>query len=278
MMHSRKPGARLLIKALRVLDNTPKRIAPGCVGRHNLADCIPPPSRAAECKRFMSTYTTLDPLQRVMVAISSAIQAAQDPGRADLVAAVGETTGEFAYIKIRNRMQRSESGRKILRLRPRMTDAALAHVHELPVGTFGGAYAQFMRKRGFAADDRPPVQYIKDQELAYVAARAREVHDLWHVLFDCPTTVFGELALKGLEFVQTGLPVAALSVLGAQWRLSPRDRQLLWKVHMPWALKAGAAAEDLMSLQYECHFQDDLTELRRSWNIVVAPSRQRRVV
>ena len=35
-----------------------------------------------------------------------------------------------------------------------------------------------------------------------MVTRAREVHDLWHVLFDCHTNVFGELALKGLEFVQ----------------------------------------------------------------------------
>lgn len=224
-----------------------------------------------------SSFTLLNPLQRAVVAITSAVQAARDPGRADLVAAVGETTGEAAFATMRNRMQRSASGRELLRLRPRMTDATLAHVYTLPANTFGGAYAQFMRKRGFAADDRPPVRYIEDSELAYVAARSREVHDLWHVLFGCPTTVFGELALKGLEFVQTGLPVAAMSVVGAQWRLSSHDRRLLWQEYMPWALKAGASAPDLISLQYERHFQEDLTELRRSWNIVIAPRRKRRV-
>jgi ubiquinone biosynthesis protein COQ4 len=28
------------------------------------------------------------------------------------------------------------------------------------------------------------------------------VHDFWHVLTGCHTNVFGELALKALEFVQ----------------------------------------------------------------------------
>jgi hypothetical protein len=28
------------------------------------------------------------------------------------------------------------------------------------------------------------------------------VHDLWHLLFDCRTSVLGELALKAVEFVQ----------------------------------------------------------------------------
>jgi ubiquinone biosynthesis protein COQ4 len=45
-------------------------------------------------------------------------------------------------------------------------------------------------------------RFVDDQELAYVITRMREVHDFWHVLFDCHTNVFGELALKALEFVQ----------------------------------------------------------------------------
>lgn len=31
-----------------------------------------------------------------------------------------------------------------------------------------------------------------------------QVHDFWHVLTGCHTNVFGELALKALEFVQVG--------------------------------------------------------------------------
>eukprot|EP00951_Prasinocladus_malaysianus_P042861 scaffold526757_cov21-Prasinocladus_malaysianus.AAC.1 len=46
------------------------------------------------------------------------------------------------------------------------------------------------------------VRFVDDPELAYVAARSREVHDFWHVLFDCHTNVLGELALKAVEAVQ----------------------------------------------------------------------------
>ena len=72
----------------------------------------------------------------------------------------------------------------------------------LPQGTFGRAYGDFMAQRGFHADDRPPVRFVNSEELAYVAIRNRETHDLWHVLFNCRTTVLGELALKAVEFVQ----------------------------------------------------------------------------
>ena len=85
-----------------------------------------------------------------------------------------------------------------------LQDEVLGAATDLPAGTFGHAYGQFMGRRHFKADERPPVRFVDDAELAYVAQRARETHDLWHVLFDCPTTVCGELALKGLEFVQVG--------------------------------------------------------------------------
>lgn len=81
----------------------------------------------------------------------------------------------------------------------------MQYAQSLPAGTFGHAYGEFMRRRSFLASDRPPVRFIDDEELAYVAQRSREVHDLWHVLFNCKTTVLGELALKAVEFVQARL-------------------------------------------------------------------------
>ena len=59
-----------------------------------------------------------------------------------------------------------------------------------------------MGARRFAADERPPVRFIDDPEVAYVATRYRQVHDFWHVLFDCHTNLLGEAALKAVEFSQ----------------------------------------------------------------------------
>jgi hypothetical protein len=43
---------------------------------------------------------------------------------------------------------------------------------------------------------------------AAAAWHGPQVHDFWHVLFDCHTNVFGELALKALEFVQVCISFA----------------------------------------------------------------------
>jgi ubiquinone biosynthesis protein COQ4 len=153
----------------------------------------------------------------------------------------------------------------------------------------------------------PPVRFIDDPELAYVVTRARQVHDFWHVLFGCHTNVFGEVALKAVEFVQvgvgalkggqplpipaergphpfahrgallplcpqTGMPMTALAVLAGEWRLAPADRDLLNSQFLPWALRAGARAPDLMCIYYERHFEEPLEELRLRWRIETAPS------
>jgi ubiquinone biosynthesis protein COQ4 len=56
-----------------------------------------------------------------------------------------------------------------------MQDDTMALCEGLPEGSFGHAYLRFMSDRHFHADDRPPVRFIDDPELAYIVLRAREV-------------------------------------------------------------------------------------------------------
>jgi ubiquinone biosynthesis protein COQ4 len=72
----------------------------------------------------------------------------------------------------------------------------LERLAALPPNTFGHQYAVFMRSQGFVPEDRAPVRFVADPQLAYVLQRYREAHDFWHVLCAVPTSVQGELALK----------------------------------------------------------------------------------
>jgi len=176
-------------------------------------------SSSSSTRELYPGHVPLTMLQKSLLSVAAGVGAVAFPQRADLVGAVGETTGWWALRRMRDRMRRDPTGRDILARRPRITDEFLERCHELPAETFGGAYARFMGTRKFNPNDRPPVRFVDDVELAYVATRSREVHDLWHVLFQCPTTVQGELALKALEFAQTGLPMAALGAAFAPIRL-----------------------------------------------------------
>ncbi len=124
-----------------------------------------------------------------------------------------------------------------------------------------------MDARAFTPSARPPVRFVDGEAEAYAATRAREAHDFWHVLFACPTTVAGELALKAVEFVQTGLPSAGAAVVGAAWRLDPTGRAWLAGTALPWALRSGSRAADLMTLDYEGALPEDLEVVRARWRI-----------
>ncbi|KAK0573373.1 hypothetical protein LWI29_007190 [Acer saccharum] len=214
--------------------------------------------------------------QKAAVAVGSAVGALLDPRRADLIAALGETTGKPAFESVLERMKRSPEGRAVLLERPRVISAKVGHAWDLQPNTFGAAYARFMGSRNFSPDDRPPVRFMDTDELAYVAMRAREVHDFWHTLFDLPTNLIGESALKVIEFKQMYLPMCLLSVIGGTARFTEKQRTLFFQHYFPWAVRAGTQSTDLMCLYYEKHFDEDLDDVRRKWGIVPvsAPPKQ----
>ncbi|KAG5240207.1 Ubiquinone biosynthesis protein [Salix suchowensis] len=169
-------------------------------------------------------------------------------------------------------MKKSPEGRAVLLERPRVISAQVGHAWDLPANTFGAAYARFMGSRNFSPDDRPPVRFMETEELAYVAMRAREVHDFWHTLFALPTNLIGESALKVIEFEQMHLPMCLMSVVGGTARFTEKQRKLFFQHYFPWAIRAGMQSTDLMCVYYEKHFQEDLEDVRRKWGITTAPA------
>ena len=213
------------------------------------------------------TTTRLSPFQNVLTTILASYGALRDPRRADLVSLLGETTGKRALKGLLARMKASDTGRDVLLDRPVVTDAVMHSLEGYGPETFGGAYYNFMRERSFQADERPPVRTIEDPELAYVALRVRQVHDFWHVLFNCHTDVVGEAALKVVEFVQTGMPMTGMAVVAAELRLDEARRRRLNGVYVPWGVRAGGKSADLVTLYYEREFGRGLDELRALWRI-----------
>lgn len=206
--------------------------------------------------------------EKALLAADAAARALANPRRADLVGVLGETTGARALARMRERMRADAVGRTILEQRPRIRAETLRleTLDTLPGGSFGAAYAGFLRRHGFHPDERSEVRFVDDEELAYVMTRYRETHDLWHVLFALPPSLVGEVALKCIEAVQTGLPMCAAGAVMGVARLD-RDRARQLASVAPWALRAGAACADLMCVRYEDHFAEDLQQLRQRLRI-----------
>jgi ubiquinone biosynthesis protein COQ4 len=91
------------------------------------------------------------------------------------------------------------------------------------------------------------------------------------VLTGLPPTVLGELGLKWLELLQTGLPVAALSATVGSLRLTPEERNVLTNHYLPWAVQMSQQSAYLMNVYYEKEFDTDLEELRNKLRIEPAP-------
>lgn len=222
--------------------------------------------------RRLSTRSALpapEPLSRAgryALSLGAALLALRDPRRADLVATVGETApGTVPALRhLRDRMLASPEGRDVLRERPRLTARSTAHLAALPAHTFGAHYARFLATHRFSPDDRPVARFVADAELAYVAQRYRECHDLWHVLNDMPTSLLGEVTQKYFEAVHTRLPMAAAAAAAGPFRLrTAAQRNHFANDLAPWAGRRARRCADLMCVYYERHWNDDMSEFRQ---------------
>jgi ubiquinone biosynthesis protein Coq4 len=143
----------------------------------------------------------------------------------------------------------------------------------LPEGTLGHAYATFLRSHGLTPevfDDAP--EGVPDPRMAYVIQRARQTHDLWHVVTGCETDPAGEIALQAFTYAQVHTPGnAILAITGALKgvRQKPgivRDVVALYRT--------GARAKRLPAFPWEDHWATPLTEVRAMLGLPAQPLRR----
>jgi ubiquinone biosynthesis protein COQ4 len=218
-------------------------------------------------------HVPLTRVERVGLAVGSAITSLIDPYRHDMVAATGEATAQPFFIsQLRNRMLSDPTGRRILRDRPRITSTtmSLEMLRKLPENSVGRTYAAWLDREGVTPDTRDAVRYIDDEEEAYVMQRYRECHDFYHAVTGLPVWVEGELGLKAFEFANTGLPMTGLS-LAAMVRLKPQERSRMLSTFLPWAFANGWKSKDLINVYWEEELETDVTDLRKRLGIEQPP-------
>lgn len=101
--------------------------------------------------------------------------------------------------------------------------------------------------------------------------RYRESHDFYHVLLGFGVSLPAELVVKWFELANFGLPVALLSGLFGPLRMEASERRRLMDTYASWALKAGAQAECLIGVEWERHWDTNMTELRKELGIMRPP-------
>jgi ubiquinone biosynthesis protein COQ4 len=216
----------------------------------------------------------LSGLGRATLAATSAVLALRNPRRADLVATLSDATAGLPLSILTARLvTKGGAGAAMLSTRSPERFPSIAEfkkMRQLPEGTLGREYARFMDVRKFNPRDRPEVNrsLVPNADEAWVLQRYRDVHDLWHVICDVPTTVFGEICLKWFEAVHTGgLPGPLLSAIGGPAKLRVRERFILVKEVVPWAVEVGTSCQDMMAIRYEDFLDRQVEDLRRVWKV-----------
>lgn len=193
-----------------------------------------------------------------------------------MVAVMGETTGVLAFRELEKIMSSDPEGMEVLRDRPRINTSTvdLQYLERLPKDTFGYAYYRFLVDNNVTPDSRLPVQFVDDPDLAYIAQRYREVHDLVHTLLEMPTHMLGEVTVKWVEAIHTKMPMCATGALFGAIRLKPKQRKEYVTTHLPWALRVGYNAKNLMCVYYEKHWEHRMRDLQDQLNIEPFPKKQ----
>lgn len=236
-------------------------------------------------------HVPLTPIERGVLAVGSAIGSLLNPRRdgmedrchhsvvfadiyiLDLIATLGEVTATPYFIyRLRDAMLSSPTGRQILRDRPRITSSTLSmtELRSLPLDTVGRTYADWLDREGVSPDTRSQVRYIDDEECAYVMQRYRECHDFYHALTGLPVFVEGEIALKAFEFTNTLLPMTGFS-LAAIVKLKKAERERIFSTYLPWALRNGLSAKEVINVYWERELHKDVHLLRKELGVEKPP-------
>ncbi|ALC44974.1 CG32174 [Drosophila busckii] len=240
------------------------------IARRNLSMELPAeqPMDAFE-REHMQQRIHITPFQRLLLGAGSSVAALLDPRRHDMIACLGETTGEEALLNILDSMQASEEGRRILAEKPRINTTTIdfKRLEALPADSFGATYAKFLKDNQVTPDSRMPVRFLEDPLLAYLMTRYRECHDLLHTVLGMPTNMLSEVAVKWVEALNTGLPMCYGGAIFGAARLRPKHRRAYLKRYLPWAIENGKHVKPLMPVYWEQRWEQNVHDLRAELGI-----------
>ncbi|NP_001040440.1 ubiquinone biosynthesis protein COQ4 homolog, mitochondrial [Bombyx mandarina] len=221
-------------------------------------------------EEMQNNFIATNIFQKALLTCGSAVIALLDPHRGDMIACLGEVTGENAIKYMHSKMLQTEEGQDILKNKPRINSKTIAFetLSQMPENSLGRVYADFMKDNNITADSRLPVQFIADPELAYVMQRYREVHDLVHASLFMKTNMLGEVTVKWVEGIQTKLPMCIGGGIWGAARLRPKHRQMYLKYYLPWAIRTGNNAKFLQGIYFEKRWEQDIDDFHKEMNIV----------
>jgi len=168
-------------------------------------------------------------------------------------------------------MRRRPTGKRILEDKPNLI-AALSDpkLADLPEGTLGKTYYEFMAEENLTADGLVEASNIErsverkvSKEQEYFGGRIRDQHDLWHVTAGYGRDALGELALLGFSYAQTRTTgFAFIAFMGSLFARKNFPQvpvaQAVWQGY-----KNGLRAKWLPAVEWEKMLEMPLEDVRK---------------
>lgn len=173
------------------------------------------------------------------------------PTRLDeVIELADEISDERVMAEFMAHIRKDATGARSLVEHPRLS-IVRTELRQLPEGTFGRAYIDFMDGNGLDPEDLPTRPAADAAE--FVSAHLFETHDLWHVVTGFGTDLAGEMGLQAFYLAQLPARLAPLllaigmantlvyafddkdarmDAIARGWRMGKRARQLFgqdWK-------------------------------------------------
>jgi ubiquinone biosynthesis protein Coq4 len=142
----------------------------------------------------------------------------------------------------------------------------------LPEGTLGQVFAAHMRHYKLDVVFYPPLEDQEDDEISYVRKRARETHDIHHVVLGFPATEPGEMMISAFYLAQNRIPLSAL-LLGFGFlytilREPERIDELVECLMTGWKM-GKTATRKVLGVKWEDYWETPIDEVRRMIGVTV---------
>lgn len=152
--------------------------------------------------------------------------------------------------------------------------ADLDELAKLPEGTLGQVFAAHMRHHNLKVVFYPPLEYTADDDISYMRMRARQTHDIHHVVLGFPAVEVGEMAISAFYLAQHRVPLSGL-LLGtgffvATLRDPHRLEDLMNAIITGWQM--GKKAKAVLGVRWEEYWSHPIAEVRQMLNITPPPA------
>lgn len=147
----------------------------------------------------------------------------------------------------------------------------LDEMMKYPEGSLGKVYAEHMIKYKLDVVFYPEMDSKVDDDINYLRMRARQTHDIHHVVLGFPALDFGEICISSFYLSQNKIPLSGF-LLGVGFFITMlkqphRIDELINCIIKGWTM--GKRAKYFLGIKWEDYFDKPIEDIRKELNIYV---------